>query len=235
MLAQAGRLNEARERLSQLSAKGTSRANLDRLQGCIAESDGADPVDIRRQRFEETNDIGDLLQLIDGLESAKRWHDVCLYGEALFERTKSIEDAERLAFAFHVTGSDERLSTFLTSNMDLVETSERLKVLRCSALYNDGRLVNALKELTALSSKRLDAIYGPIYRELQINVRVAQGDWNAVSTIVAEEYQKRSERNAEELIALAEIACCLSSPNARELAFAAACCISHNLAAGFPE
>lgn len=135
MLARAGRPHEAKERLSELSIDSTMDADFDRLEACIEESEGADPVDIRRQRFEQTDDLVDLMQLVDGLESAERWPDVCRYGEALFERTRSIDHAERLASAFHMNASDERLSEFLKSNTDLVEKSSRLKFLRCSALY----------------------------------------------------------------------------------------------------
>ena len=126
------------------------------------------------------------------------------------------------AFALHVAASDECLSQFLRNNMDLVGMSERLSLLRCSALYNEGKLVSALRELSALSRGLGESVYGVIYRALRINVRIAMGDWTKVSTIVSAEYQSGAVRSAEELMHLAEIACCVSSPNAREIVFAAA-------------
>ena len=221
MLACAGRLHEARERMNELSIDGALDADIDRLQACIEESQGADPVDIRRQQFEQTDEIMDLIRLVDDLESAKRWPDVCRYGKELFERTKSVDHAERLALAFHMTADDERLSTFLTSNTDLVETSSRLKLLRCSTLYNDGRFVESLQELKKLHDESGDPNHERYYRTLQIELLVALGDWKTVTVIVAEEHGRRSERSAEELMKLAEIACGLSSPYAKDFVFAA--------------
>ena len=221
MLAHAGRPHEAKERLSELSIGGALEADVAQLQACIDESTGADPVDIRRQRFEQTDDLVDLMQLVEGLELAERWPDVGRYGEALFERTQSIGDAERLASAFHMNASDERLSEFLKSNTDLVERSSRLKFLRCSALYNEGRFVESLQELKKLRDKSGDPIQERYCRILQIEIMIAIGDWKAVTEMVAEEYGRRNQRSADELMKMAEIAWCLSSPYAKDIVFAA--------------
>ena len=221
MLARAGRPHEAKERMRELSIDGTLDADVDRLQACIEESDGADPVDIRRHQFEQTDDLVDLIQLVDGLEAAKRWPDVCRYGKILFERTKSIDHAERLARGFHMTASDDHLSTFLTSNTELVERSSRLKFLRCVALYNQGRFVESIQDLKMLRDESGDSIQEKSYRTLQIEILVALGDWKAVTAIVTEEYGRRDERSAEELMKLAEIACGLSLPYGKDIVFAA--------------
>ena len=221
MLARAGRPHEAKELLSELSIDSAMDADFDRLEACIEESEGADPVDIRRQQFEQTNDLIDLMQLVDDLASAKRWPDVCRYGKTLFERTKSIDHAERLAFAFHMTASDERLSTFLKGNTDLVEKSSRLKLLRCSALYNEGRFVESCKELEKLREESGDSIHDRYYRALQIDILIGLGDWKSVTAIVGEEYGRRDERAADDLMKLAEIALCLSSPYAKDIVLAA--------------
>lgn len=221
MLARAGRPNEAKERMSELSIDGTLDADVDRLQACIEESKGADPVDIRRHQFEQTDDLIDLIQLVDGLESAKRWSDVCRYGKILFDRTKSNDHAERLAYGFHMTASDDHLSTFLTDNSELVEKSSRLKFLRCVARYNEGRFVESLQDLEKLRDESGDSIRGKSYRALQIEILVALGDWKTVTVIVTEEYGRRDERSAEELMRLAEIACGLSLPYGKDIMFAA--------------
>ncbi len=221
MLARAGRPHEAKERMRELSIDGTLDADVDRLQACIEESKGADPVDIRRHQFEQTDDLIDLIQLVDGLESAKRWSDVCRYGKILFDRTKSIDHAERLAHGFHMTASDDHLSTFLTDNFELVEKSSRLKFLRCVALYYEGRFVESLQDLKKLRDESGDSIQEKSYRTLQIEILVALGDWKAVTAIVTEEYGRRDERSAEELMKLAEIACGLSFPYGKDIVFAA--------------
>lgn len=219
MLAKLGRSREALERLTRLD--GVAQADRMRLEGCIAEFEGADPIDIRMQQFKETDDVRDLAQLVAGLEQDERWHDVCRYGEMLVGRTRSVAHAERLAYALHRANFDEKLSVFLESNSDLVENSEALKLFRCSSLYNDGRMTEALQGLQDLGSESALRIPVALYRELRINVRIAMGDWNEVATIVATEYHERAERNADELIQLAEIAWCLASPYAKELTLAA--------------
>ena len=222
MLSKVGRTSEAKELMVELSSRDNLPSDFDRLRSCIAESEGADPVDIRRRRFERTKDLGDLSLLVESLVTTKRWDDVYCYGKILFEKTKSIEDAERLAFACHAAAADERLSGFLSDNADMVGRSERLRLLRCVALYNEGQLVHARNKLSVLQDRAGDPVYGAVYRALRINVAIAMGDWNEVLAIVAAEYQRRADRGAEELMVLAEIACCLSAPNAREIVFAAA-------------
>lgn len=58
-------------------------------------------------------------------------------------------------------------------------------------------------------------------RILQIEILIAIGDWKAVTEIVAEEYRRRNQRSAEELMKMAEIAWCLSSPYAKDIVLSA--------------
>ncbi|MCH8745703.1 MAG: hypothetical protein IIB31_08655, partial [Chloroflexi bacterium] len=65
-------------------------------------------------------------------------------------------------------------------------------------------------------------VESPDYRDLQINLGIALGDWNYLSEFVSNEYRERDNRSAHDLIRAAQIALNLDSPNSKELIHAAA-------------
>ena len=76
MLSKVGRTSEAKELMDELASNDGLSPDLDRLRSCIAESEGAGPVDIRRRRFDRTKDLEDLSLLVESLVTTKRWDDV---------------------------------------------------------------------------------------------------------------------------------------------------------------
>ena len=218
MLSQAGRPERATECLNLLLQEGLSEAEESRLRRVIAEAEGADPVETRKAQFEQTDSLRDLVPLVDALESRQEWSDLCEYGELLFERTHSLHDADRLASALGNAQRTDRLVHFLQANSDLLKLSENLQMTYCWALYQEGALLEARCELAKLSGDRED----PNYRALQVSLGIALGDWNSLSTFIANEYGKRDKRSAQDLIDAAKLALGLGSLHAKELLFAAA-------------
>jgi len=218
MLSRAGLPGRASEYLNVLVEEGLSESEESRLRGLIAEAQGADPVEARKEQFKNTNSLNDLRSLTDELETRGDWDDLCEYGEILFERTRSLHEAERLARALAATQKNERIVEFMRANQELLSQSKNLHMLYCWSLYREGALLEARSELAKLSDDRDD----PNYRALQVNLGIAMGDWNSLSAIVANEYEKKDERNAEELMGAAQLALHLGLPNAKELVFAAA-------------
>ncbi len=216
--AKAGMPQRATECLQLLSGEGVSEADEKRLRILIAEAEGTDQVDARRAQFKETNSLSDLASLVDELESESKWDSVCHYGEMLFERTRSVRDAERFAIALGKTKKDGQLVEFLETNTTLLVQSRNLQMLYCWSLFYEGKLLEARSELSKLSDKQDD----PNYRALQVNLGIFLGDWNSLSAFVASECAGKDERNAQELIHAAQLAFQLNSPNAKELLFAAA-------------
>ena len=218
MLARAGLPERATRCLDQLIADGITNEEVNRLRRRIAEAQGEDPVEARKQQFKTTGSLGDLIDLVGELESQQHWDGVCEYGERLFEITGSLPDAERLARAFNNTHRFEVLVEFLEANTNLLLQSNVLKMIYAWALFNEGALVESRAALAKLS----DNVENPNYRALQVNIAIALGDWNILSTFVANEYRQRDDRNAHDLMGAAQLALHLGLPHAKELVSATA-------------
>ncbi len=218
MLSQAGLSERAKECLDILVGEGLSEAEESRLQRIIAEAEGTNPVEARREQFKKTDSLGDLVILVEELEARGEWDGLCKYGEILFERTRSLHDAERLAKALSNTQKHERLVEFLKANSGLLAQSKNLQMLYCWSLYNEGALLEARSELSKLSGERDNQNY----RALQVNLGIALGDWSSLTAFVANECLEKDKRSAQELIRAALLALHLGSPDAKELTFSAA-------------
>jgi len=218
MYAKAGMPQSATECLHLLSGEGVSEEDEKRLRILIVEAEGTDQVEARRAQFMETSSLSDLISLVDELEAKNKWDSVCDYGEKLFERTRSMRDAERFAIALGKTKNDGQLVEFLEANPTLLVQSRNLQTLYCWSLFYEGKLLKARSELSKLSDKQDD----PNYRALQINLGIFLGDWNSLSAFVANECARKDERSSQELIRAAQLAFQVNSPNSKELLFAAA-------------
>ena len=217
MLSRAGLPERAQECLESLLEDGISEAEEGRLRRVISEAEGADPVEARKTQFKQSGSLGDLTSLVDELETRKDWDVLCEYGALLFERTRALSDAERLANAFSNTHRAEQLIEVLKANPHLLEQSRCLQMFYAWALYDEGALVESRAEFARLSDKVAD----PNYRALQVNLGIALGDWNSLSAFIANEYQQRDERSGDDLIGAAQLALHLGSPHARDLIIAA--------------
>lgn len=218
LFLQAGLLNRANEGLDVLLKEGLSAAEESRIRTRIAEAQGSDAVESRKEQFNKTDSLGDLASLVDELEARKDWESISEYGHILFERTRSLRDAERLMNALSQMRNNERIIEFLRTNREFLEQSKNLQILYCWSLYYEGALLEARSELSKLSDDR----HHPNYRALEINLAIALGDWASLLAIVANEYTERDRRSAQELIAAAQLALHLASPHAKALIFEAA-------------
>ena len=174
---------------------GLSDAEEGRLRRVIMEAEGADPAEVRRAQFEQSDELQDLVSLIDELENQQNWQDLCEFGALLYERTRSISDAERLATSFANTHKHRQLVQFLKSNPELLAQSRHLHMLYAWSLYYEGMLVESRAE-----SAKLEDVENRNYRALHVNLGIAMGDWTSLSAFVGDEYQQRSTRSAQELI-----------------------------------
>lgn len=218
MFSRAGLPERGRECLEFLRRDGLAEVEEVRLRRVIAEAEGADPVEARKAQFEQSDSLGDLASLVDELEARRDWDDLCEFAALLFERTRSVHDAERLVTACRNTHRTEQLIAFLQRHPNLMAQSRHLQMSYAWALYYEGALVESRTELAKLS----DDVENPNYRALQVNLGIALGDWNSLSVFVANEYQQRDKRSAYDLSGAAQLALHLGSPHARDLIFAAA-------------
>ena len=218
MFSKAGMLARAKECLEILRQEGLSEAQESRLWSIIAEAEGTDPLENRKARFEETDSLSDLASLVEELEIKKDWDGLCKYGDILFQRTGSLQDAERFSSALYNAKKNERVVEFLRSKETLVAQSKHLQVIFCWSLYHEGTLLEARSQLARLSNGKNDSNC----RALQLNLGISLGDWDSLSAFVDNEYLERDKRTARDLLRTAQLALHLGLPRAKELIFVAA-------------
>ncbi len=218
MLSRAGFPGKANERLNILIDQGLSEAEQSHLRALISEAEGVDPIETRKIQFGKTDSIIDLASLVDEFQSRNDWESICNYGQILFERTRSLQDAERLANGLSNTRKTEQLVKFIKTNADLLSQSKNLQILYCWALYDEGALLEARTELAKMAVDQDNRNY----RALQIFIGIALGDWNSLLGIIDQEWIARDRRSAEDLIGTAQLALHLNSPHAKGLIIAAA-------------
>lgn len=213
LLAQAKKFDRAKVCLDILIKEGLSETEENHLRRIIAEIDGANPIEVCKEQFRETNDFNDLMILVEELEVRGAWSDLCEYGEIALSQTHFIHDAERLVKALSKTHKYERVVDLIKANPEFLEQSENLHLLFCWALYYEGAVIEARSELIKLTDNYDD----PNYRSIQVNLGIVSGDWNSLTAFVAKEYADKDKRSAEELIGAAQLAQHLGSPNAKQL------------------
>jgi len=218
MLSCAGLPDKAEEKLSLLLNGGLSTDEEERLRRIIAEAEGADSVELRKEQFRQTDALNDLVTLVDELEAKQSWEELCTFGEMLFERTRSVGDAEQLAKGLSNSKESKRLVGLLKGSDDLRAQSRKLQMLYCWALYYEGELLESRVELAKLN----DDMDERNYRALRVNLGIGLGDWHSLAAFVEAEYQAREKREAQDLIGVAQLAHHIGSPNAKDLTFAAA-------------
>lgn len=223
-LSYAGMLDKAKRYLLLLLKDGLSKEDASRLRRIIAEVSDADPVELRKEQFKQTNALKDLVMLVDKLHEQQNWLELCEFGNDLFQRTRSITDAERLAVALTNAQKSAELIKFLKTFPEILLQSKHLQMSYCWALYDEGHLIEARTELEKIS----DAPDNWNPRELSVKLGIALVDWSSLSAYVAHEYQARDNRSALELVQAAQLAHRLDLPQARDLTFVAASKGSHD-------
>ena len=204
--------------LDELIEIGISKEQESCLRRLIEESQGGDMAAARKEQFEATGSVQDLIRFVDALETGQQWSQVCNYGLKLFDITGKLEDAKRLAFALSRVHESEALLEFLGANLGLLSRSLDLKVLYAWSLYQEGMLLEARAQLAELDDDSEDQNC----RALKANLAIAMGDENALTTFLENEYQNQSQRSPQELIGAAQLAFQIGFRHSRNLLFAAA-------------
>jgi len=216
-LSKAGLPEKAHEHLELLLAEGITTAQENRLRRIISESEGSDPIEAREKQFKESDSLSDLVVLIDELKNKELWNDICEYGLLLFERTRSLKDAQQFVDALNHCQRSNDIIRFLDDHSDLREQSNTLRYFYAWALHDEGEFMQALAVLEELGDERDNQNY----RTLKINLGISTGDWNSVSEIVAYEHAQKDNRNAQDLLRTAQLALHLGLPYAKDFLFTA--------------
>ena len=218
MLARAGMADEAKKRLLDLAKDGLSDRDEARLSNIISGVSGEDTVGRWKKQYETTKDLNDLRVLVNDLRAKQVWGDLCEYARKLFDKTRSLADAEQLTEALSRAQRSHELVEFLESHPEFVEQSHLLRMQYCWSLYSGGRLLESRRELAKLDGDADDSNH----RALTINLGIALGDWHELSAFIADEHLGMDKRTAQELLQTAHLAHQIKSPYARDITVAAA-------------
>jgi pimeloyl-ACP methyl ester carboxylesterase len=218
LLAQAGELQQAEQVYKALVEHGLDEIQQSRLQKVMAVSSGSNSVDIGKKLFATTGSLTDLVNLVANLEDAQDWAQLCVYGAELFQRTRALADAERIASAYNSTRRFGDLHQLLQAHADLRAQSSLLAALWCWTLYREGRFNEAS---AALKPLLVNATVSGL-NALQISLIVASGRWDDLHQYTEDEWRHRQDRTAAELLNAAQLGCIIKAPHAKELIHAAA-------------
>ena len=217
MLARAGSLDAAKERLTEATAEGLGEREQEYLRRVISESEGADPAAECKSLYERSGHLADLVQLVNFLEQREDWQELLPFAEKLFATTHSVEDAFRVAQALNGMGDYTKLLQFLLTNRVLVDQALVLKSMLAWSFYRDGQFEQAASLLSELRAAGDDQNN----RALGVNLAIASGNWDRLVEHCIDEWRNRDKRSAAELLAAAQLAQAVGAPHARELVTAA--------------
>ena len=217
-LAQSGQIDLAEARVRELSDPSVSPHERNRLLRVIAEAKGTNPTEAREKQYKATDSLIDLANLVETLEEEKDWPRLTTYGRTYFERTRNLPACRVYAEALFETGNFREAVEVLGNQPDLIEQSADLESLLAWALYRVGDVRECGKALAKLRAKR----DFPSDRVLAVGLGISSGDWISLGLFVEQEWIKRNERDAEDLLRAGQLAHQLGSARAKDLVFEAA-------------
>ena len=207
----AGRLVE------DLRSTDLPDSEMERLQSLLRYSKAEDVRELTTY-YERTGATKDLGRAVMEMQRRAEWDGVYKYGEQLFDRTGSLEDAERLATALIALGKDDELSAFLDKITYLVDRSGTLRMIQCWHLFNRGRA----RECGAMLKKLAGSHSDPNVDSLRFNLAVVTGDWMSIPKLVAEGFEDRATKDTSDLVQLAHRSLYFDLPYTKDLVHAIA-------------
>ena len=211
LLARAGSIDAANQRLSELSRDGLDEGKQEMLRRIISECSGADPIAERRATYEKTGDLLALVNLVNALEASNMSEELLPYAEKLFTETHADEDCLRVAKCLSDLDRHEDLLNFLSRIAGLVNSSVNLRSLWAWTLFRDGRFDDARNVLEALK----DYADSATYRALRANIAISTGDWASLLVLCEEIWTDREKVTAEELLQAAQLSEIVGGPHSR--------------------
>lgn len=201
ILAHLGRTDRAREILEAAGDRLEPAASA-RLAEIIDAGPGGRTLDILEQDYAANPDLAGLARLIEAMIPGGFSERLFDLWRQMIRITRTQGDAEGLVrFLVHHERWAE-LDALLPDLVDLIPGSLELRGAEAWSLYRKGAFEPARQKLAALRSERDD----PNDRALHVNLLVASGRWSELTGYVEGEWQARSNRSAEDLLRLADLA-----------------------------
>lgn len=212
VLARAGLMQTAKEKLEQAERDGLSARNHGLLERIIAEASGSDPIAERRSLYESSGELHALVNLTDELEKSQLWPDLLPYAEKLFQKNPSVEAYERLIRCKNELARYDDLVNSLSVNQSLVDQSRYLKAIWAWTLYREGRFTEATVALQHLPEKKSENA-----RALRVNIAIASGAWDKLVDYCAEIWENREQHSARDLLHTAQLSIAVDGLHSRDL------------------
>lgn len=214
LLMLASKYEEARQVVEDLASTDLPSSELARLRSILRYSKSSD-VAVLKSQYERTGATADLGRLVMEMQRHSDWDGVCDYGRRLFNRTRSLEDAERLASALIHSESTEDLGRLLQCEevSAMTSNSDTLKKIRCWHLFEMGRVRECEVLFRELPADRSD----PNWDSLRFNLAVVTGDWMRIPAMVAEGHNDLEKQSVQDLVEMADRSIRFDLPYTKDL------------------
>jgi hypothetical protein len=217
LLITAEQTDEAQRRLAALPQGDLTAEQHQKLEAVIAEGHRDPDVAAAEAAYLGDSTTPLLAVLVSALEKDERNPKFEIYARLLFDRTRALPDAERLAKILGTYGTIQSLGDFLQREAPLIPKSHELRSILAWHLYSAGQLDAARREIEALAQDRNNR--GD--HQLRVNIAITSGAWEALAGLLEEDWVRRDELNADQLLWCANLAGMLDLPRKRDFLFAA--------------
>lgn len=189
-----------------------------RLEAIINEAqDSSQAVETWRSTFEQTNEDGDLRNLVLAMIKAES-RGFGTLAITLWERTRNLDVTIQAANALFNLGRDQELDELLDAIGDAGDHNDAVMRHKGWAAFRHGDLERARSITSALRLKQPDDAG---LRQLEINIGLESGRWRDLAALAQQDWDRRSDRNDRQLLQAAEFAQIVDDPVCEELARAA--------------
>ena len=174
-----------------------------RMEIALHAARGGDPREQLEALYEESNELLDLRNLIRCLKEQEDWEKVEQLVRELFSREPTLDNALELVSVLSRPPTDHpSVVTFLEGNSRIVAQSDDMKSALAWGLFHEGRI----DEAQAINDGLIIVRTQQNDLSLDVNIAVATGDWERLSSIVDREWPRRTNHDAKVLVMLARLA-----------------------------
>lgn len=208
LLARTGRFEEAHAHIALHTGPHLTSDQARDIEEMVAHIQKDDEVESLRQRYADTNNLGELRLLVGGLRARRDIKQLVVYAPVLARETKTVEDFD---VAIRALFQNDQLSDVLglmDELPELLELDEEYSSIKGWALFRLGRVMEARPIARTLMTRRGSAND----RELNINTAIESGDWGNLQALLAQEANRADTIPAGDLIRLAHLALEVDSP-----------------------
>lgn len=212
-LIESKQLQAAEDRFAEVFLPAPPSKERDRIARMIAEAGETDPTASRERQFTQSGALADLSLLVDALEKNQDWSRLAKYSLTYFEKLRNLPACRLHVRTLFEIDDFEGVISFLRAHEDLLARSPLLQSRLSWALFNIGD-VNACRDTLSQLRTARDAAED---RVLVVNLAITSGDWLSLAGFVEQEWERRNERTAKELLRAGQIAQLLASTRSKAL------------------